>query len=169
MRSERDPQRGGIGQPVRESVLVLGRYVRAQILIAVILTVLYAAAFGGAHVPWWPIIAIIGGGASLVPMVGSLIPIGLASLAIVLDDSGFSVEHLAWAFGGWVVISALDGFVITPKLLSRPLGIKAWLVFTTLLAGSFFFGPFGLLLAAPTLAVGAVFWRYFRAKGRNLQ
>jgi predicted PurR-regulated permease PerM len=36
------------------------------------------------------------------------------------------------------------------------------LVFVALLAGSFFFGPIGFLLAVPALAVAGVFWRYFR-------
>jgi len=36
-----------------------------------------------------------------------------------------------------------------------------------LLAGSFFFGPVGLILAVPLLAVAGVFYRYFRNRRGN--
>jgi predicted PurR-regulated permease PerM len=63
-----------------------------------------------------------------------------------------------------VLIQGLEGFVIAPQLLSKPLGLRPWPVFLALLAGSFFFGPIGFFLAVPILAVGAVFWRYFLNK-----
>jgi predicted PurR-regulated permease PerM len=69
---------------------------------------------------------------------------------------------LAIAFGAWLVVQALEGFVLQPVLLSRPLGLRALPVFLALLAGSFFFGPVGFLLAVPVLAVANVFWRHFR-------
>ena len=144
---------------------VLGRYVRAQILISLIMTGLYAIAFWVARVPLWPLIAITGGIASLIPTIGNLIPIGLAALAIVLVDA--NMQHLLIAFIAWILISALEGFIITPRMLSRPLGLRTLPVFIALLAGSLLFGPIGFLLAAPTLAVGAIFWRYFRGKKQN--
>jgi predicted PurR-regulated permease PerM len=48
--------------------------------------------------------------------------------------------------------------------MGRPLGLRPLLVFVALLAGSFLFGPIGFLLAVPILAVGNVFWRYFRER-----
>jgi predicted PurR-regulated permease PerM len=158
-----DPQRRrSVKEPVRESLRVLGLYVRAQVLIAVILTVLYAIGFGVARVPFWPLIAIVGGAASLIPRVGSLVPLALIVLANLLSDQ--DLTHLAIAFGAWVLIQGLEGFVIAPQLLSKPLGLRPWPVFLALLAGSFFFGPIGFFLAVPILAVGAVFWRYFLNK-----
>ncbi|HSU62200.1 MAG TPA: AI-2E family transporter [Bryobacteraceae bacterium] len=149
-----------VGDPVRESFRVLGLYIRAQLLIALILAVLYAVGFAIARVPLWPVIAVIGGFSTLIPRVGSLIPLVLAVIANLIGDR--NLEHLAIAFGAWLAIQALEGFYITPKLLSKPLGLKPLPVFVALLAGSFLFGPLGLLLAVPLLAVAGVFWRYFR-------
>ncbi len=148
-----------VDDPIRESFRVLGLYIRTQFLIAGILAVLYAIGFGIAHVPLWPVIAIIGGLSTLIPRVGSLIPFGLAVLANLIGDRNWT--HLAIAFGAWVVIQGLEGFFITPRLLSKPLGLKPLPVFLALLAGSFFFGPIGLLVAVPVLAVAGVFWRYY--------
>ena len=151
------------GNPFRDSVFVLGRYVRAQFLIAFVLAVLYAIGFAIARVPLWPLIAILGGFASFIPRVGSLIPLILAALTIGWVD--WDLEQFLIAFAAWLLIQALEGFFITPRLLSTPLGLRPLPVFLALLAGSFLFGPLGLFLAVPTLAVGAVFYRYFRNRG----
>ncbi len=147
--------------PFRESAYVVGRYVRAQFIIAGILTILYAIAFGFARVPLWPAIALLGGLANFIPRVGSLIPLGLAAMTIAWVD--WNLEHFLIAFAVWVVIQALEGFFITPRFLSKPLGLRPLPVFIALLAGSFLFGPLGLLLAVPVLAIAAVFYRYFRS------
>ncbi|HEY7302739.1 MAG TPA: AI-2E family transporter [Bryobacteraceae bacterium] len=146
--------------PVRESFRVLWFYIRAQFLIVLILTGLYAVGFGIARVPLWPVIAIIGGASTVIPRIGGLIPIALAAIANLIGDR--NLTHLAIAFVAWVIIQALEGFFITPWFLSKPLGLRPLPVFLALLAGSFFFGPIGLLLAVPILAVAGVFWRYMR-------
>ena len=153
------PAERRLDAPFRESIRILGLYIRAQIFIALILTVLYAIGFAIAHVPWWPVIAIVGGLTSIIPRVGSLVPLGLAALANLLGDR--NITHLLIAFLAWVLIQALEGFFITPRLLSKPLGLRPLPVFVALLAGSFLFGPIGLLLAVPVLAIVAVFWRHF--------
>ena len=147
-------------QPIADSIRVLGIYVRARILIAGILAVLYAAGFGFARVPLWPLIAIVGGVASLIPRVGTLVPLVLIALADLIG--GVDLAHWAYAFGAWFAILVFDEFFLTPRLLSKPLGLRAVPVFLALLAGSFFFGPLGFVLAVPALAIAAVFWRYFR-------
>jgi predicted PurR-regulated permease PerM len=149
-----------VDDPVRESFRVLGLYIRAQLLIALILAVLYAVGFGIARVPLWPVIAIIGGLSTLIPRVGSLIPLALVAIANLVADR--NLTHLAIAFVAWVLIQGLEGFFITPRLLSKPLGLRPLPVFLALLAGSFLFGPIGLLVAVPILAVAGVFWRYLR-------
>jgi len=148
------------GNPFRESAFVLGRYVRAQLIIAAILAVLYAVAFGIARVPLWPVIALLGGLANFVPRVGSLIPLGLAALTIAWVD--WNLTRFLIAFAGWVLIQTLEGFWITPHFLSKPLGLRPLPVFIALLAGSLLFGPIGLFLAVPILAVAAVFYRHYR-------
>jgi predicted PurR-regulated permease PerM len=148
------------GNPFRQSVRVLGLFIRSQLIIASIDTVLYATGFAIAHVPWWPLFALIGGFCSFIPSIGSLIPLTLVGVTMLLADRDWT--DLAIAFGVWLVVQTLEGFVLQPVLLSRPLGLRALPVFLALLAGSFFFGPVGFLLAVPLLAVANVFWQHFR-------
>jgi predicted PurR-regulated permease PerM len=148
--------------PFVESVRVLGRYVRAQFLIAGLLAILYAVGFAVAHVPLWPVVAVIGGLSSFIPRFGALVPLILAVLFTLVSHRNFT--HMLIALAAWTVIQMLEVFFITPRFLSKPLGVGALPVFFALLLGSFFFGPIGLLLAVPVLAVGMVFWRYLASK-----
>ena len=147
-------------EPVVQSVRVLGLFVRARILIAVIQTILFAIGFAFARVPLWPLIAIAGGLASFIPRIGVLVPLVLVAIADLFG--GVDMLHWTYAFGVWFVILLFDEFYLTPRLLSKPLGLRPLPVFLALIAGSFFFGPIGFILAVPVLAIAAVFWRYFR-------
>ncbi len=146
--------------PFRQSVRVLGLYIRAQFIISAVETVLYAMGFAIAHVPWWLLFAVIGGICSFIPSVGSLITLSLVGLTTILVRRDWT--DLALSFGVWIAVQAIEGFVLQPVLLGKPLGLRAIPVFLGLLAGSLLFGPLGLLLAVPVLAVANVFWQYFR-------
>jgi predicted PurR-regulated permease PerM len=146
--------------PFRQSVRVLGLFIRSQFIIAGLDTVLYAVGFAVARVPWWPLFALIGGICSFIPGIGSLIPLALVGATMLLADRGWT--NLAVAFGAWLVVQVLEGFVLQPLLLSKPLGLRTLPVFLALLAGSLLLGPVGFVLVVPVLAVANVFWRYFR-------
>jgi predicted PurR-regulated permease PerM len=148
--------------PFRESVRVLGLYIRAQFLVAAIDVALYSVGFGLARVPLWPLWAIIGGFCSFIPSVGSLIPLILVTIADLVAQRSWT--ELAFAFGAWLAVQAIEGFVLQPILFSKPLGLRALPVFLALLLGSLAFGPIGLLLAVPVLAVANVFWRHFQQR-----
>ena len=133
---------------------------RSQFIIATVDTVLYAIAFAIARVPLWPLFALIGGFCSFIPSFGSLITLALVGISMLLAQSDWT--HVAIAFGGWLIVQILEGFVLQPVLLSKPLGLRFLPVLLALIAGSLFFGPVGFLLAVPILAVLNVFWRYYR-------
>jgi predicted PurR-regulated permease PerM len=149
-----------VDEPFRESLRVLGVYLRAQVVIAIIVMLLYGVGFAFARVPWWPVIAVLGGFANFIPHVGPLVPLALVALANLIGDRNMS--HLLIAFGVWAAVQLFATFFLTPRLLSRPLGLRPLPVFIALLAASLLFGPLGFFLAVPVLAVANVFWRYFR-------
>jgi predicted PurR-regulated permease PerM len=148
------------GNPFRQSARVLALYVRSQLIIAAVEVLLYAIGFAIAHVPWWPLFALVGGLCSFIPSVGSLITLSLVAATMLLIHRNWTDVPIA--FGVWLVVQAVEGFLLQPVLLGRPLGLRALPVFFALIAGSFFFGPIGIVLAVPVLAVANVFWRYFR-------
>jgi predicted PurR-regulated permease PerM len=148
--------------PYRQAIRVLGLYIRSQLLISGIEVLMYAIGFAIAHVPWWALFAVIGGVCSLIPTVGSLIPLVLVGLTMLIANRAWT--DLAVAFGTWLAIQAIEGFVLQPILLGRPLGLRAIPVFLALLIGGLVFGPLGFVLAVPVLAVANVFWQHIRRK-----
>jgi predicted PurR-regulated permease PerM len=152
----------GFGKPVRDSFRVLGIFIRGQVLLCLILAILYAAAFALLRVPYWYIIAPVGGLACVIPRIGSLIPLGLAVLA--LDPAEAGMRRIVILLAAWLLIQGIEFFVLMPRLISRPLGLKELPVLAALLFGSLIFGPIGLVLAVPVLAIGTVFWRHLRRR-----
>jgi predicted PurR-regulated permease PerM len=150
--------------PVRESFRALGVYVRGQTLVCLILSVLYALVFWLQHVPYWHVIGVVGGMACVIPRIGSLVPLGLAVLALDFTDA--PVSRYLILLAAWLAIQCLEFLVLLPRLISRPLGLKELPVLAALLLGSLVFGPISLILAVPVLAVGLVLWRHFRAVPR---
>ena len=151
-----------IENPFRESARVLGIWVKGQILITAITTVLFAIGFYFARPPLWPLVALVNGLCYLVPRVGGIIGLAIAALAGFLGN--LDVKHWAILLGTWILVQTIEGFILTPKILGDKLGLSPLLVFLALIAGSVFFGPVGLIVAVPALAVANVFWRYRRQR-----
>ena len=147
-------------EPVRESFRLLGVYLRGQSLLCLALSALYTVAFWGIHVPFWYAIGILSGFASVIPGIGSLFPLGFAAISLALADA--PVTRYLILLGAWLAILGIEYFVLLPRLIGRPLGLRELPVLAALLVGSLVFGPIGLLVAVPVLAVGTGFWRHLR-------
>ena len=72
---------------------------------------------------------------------------------------GRSALEMCEVLGVWLLVQGIEGFYLTPKLLGKPLGLTPIAVFLAMALGSLVFGPIGLLLAVPALAVGLVWLR----------
>lgn len=142
---------------LQDSGRVLGLYARGQLQILAWTTVLYLAGYAVAQVPLWFGVAVISALLGLVPRFGALVSLALVLLMGWLG--GMSLLGLCEAFAVWVVVQGVEGFYLTPKLLGRPLGLTPMAVILSMLLGSLVFGPMGLLLAIPVLAVGLVWVR----------
>ncbi len=149
-----------VREPVRESFRLLGVYLRGQSLLCLALSALYTVAFWGIHVPFWYVIGILSGFASVIPGIGSLFPLGFAAISLALADA--PVTRYLILLGAWLAILGIEYFVLLPRLIGRPLGLRELPVLAALLVGSLVFGPIGLLVAVPVLAVGTGFWRHLR-------
>ncbi len=148
--------------PLKASVRVLGLYVRGMILIFIWQLVLYSAGFAIVRLPWWLFLALVCAVLGLLPRIGSLI--GIAAVLFLAWLADATVAQLAWTGGIWVAVQAIEGFWLTPGLLGKPLGLRPMAVFLALMAGSILFGPIGLLVAVPVLAIAMVWVRYFRGR-----
>lgn len=135
----------------------LGGYIAGQTKIAAILACLYSVGYAIAGVPFWLGLGVLSGMLNMIPVFGSLLGVGLTLCAVLFNDGGL------WNYIGvlmtFVTVQALEGFWLSPRILGRRVGLSPLYVFVAVLVGGAVFGPVGVLLAVPILAVIAVLWR----------
>jgi len=134
---------------------VLGQFVRGQLLVMLILAVLYSVAYSLIGVRLAVPIGIVAGLLSFIPYAGGATALGLALLMCLMV--GTSWPQIAGVVAAYAVIQALEGFVITPRIMEEKVGLSAVWVLLALLVFGELFGFFGVLIAVPAAAVTKIF------------
>src|SRR3546814_17128587 len=111
------------------------------------------------------VVGLIAGFLSFIPYRGSLVGLVLSvGLALAQFDSWISVAIVAAVF---FVGQAVEGNVLTPKLVGDRVGLHPVWVMFALLAGGALFGFVGVLLAVPVAAVIGVGVSFAFAQARK--
>jgi len=125
-------------------------FVRGQAIVCTILFVLYAVGLGLVGVDLWLLLAAISGFGNIIPYVGFLLGITLSSL-MALVTFGDAV-HLLWVWGVYAIVQALEGTLITPRVVGESVGLSPLIIILALFAGGQLFGLLGIFLAVPAAA-----------------
>ncbi len=141
----------------REIDTAMGSFVRGQLTVAGILTVLYAIGFALVGLPLALPVAIIAGIGNLVPYLGTTLGALLAVIALALDWTSWG--HAAACFGVFGVVQILEGWVITPRVVGDSVGLSTLAVIVAVLVFSELFGFYGVLLAIPLAAIFKILGR----------
>jgi predicted PurR-regulated permease PerM len=136
----------------------LAGVVRGQLLICLVNGVLSAIGFALFGLKYWPILAIVAGIMSIIPIFGSI----LSSIPAVLIGltQGFWVALwvLLWIIG----IHQIEANLLNPKIIGVAAKIHPVLVVLALIIGEHFFGLWGALLAVPALSLAQSVFNHFR-------
>jgi predicted PurR-regulated permease PerM len=129
--------------------LMLGRYMRALLVLSLAATVAYAIAFSIVGMPFGLLLAVVAGCLEVIPVAG---PLAAAVFAMVVAAlTGFN--HL-WLLALFLVVYRLfQDYVLNPILMSGGVAVPPLLVLFGLLAGEELGGIVGIFLAIPVLAV----------------
>lgn len=130
---------------------VLSAFVRGQLTLGAILSVLYAIGLSAARVDMAIVIGLLAGFGNLVPYLGTALGVSLSLLAVMLSWHG--AWQLAAIVATFVVAQAFEGLVITPRVVGEKVGLPPVAVIIAVLAFGEVFGFVGVLLAVPTSAV----------------
>nr|WP_247887010.1 AI-2E family transporter [Azospirillum sp. SYSU D00513] len=156
---------GTIRAQAREVNETLAGFVRGQATVCIVLGLFYAVALSAAGLDFGLVIGLVAGILSFIPYVGSLFGfVASTGLALLQFDSLWRVGIVVAIF---LLGQAVEGNVLTPKLVGERVGLHAvWVIFA-LLAGGSLFGFVGVLLAVPVAAVIGVLARF--ALGRYME
>jgi predicted PurR-regulated permease PerM len=131
---------------------IVSNFLRGQITVALILAVMYSLGLWLiADVPLGLVIGIFAGAASIVPYLGLILGIVPALVLAFLQHQDILHPLLVVAVFG--VAQALEGNVITPKIVGEKLGLHPVTVIFALLIWAELAGVFGMLIAIPITAV----------------
>ncbi|AWK86911.1 AI-2E family transporter [Azospirillum thermophilum] len=153
-----------IREQAREVDATLSGFVRGQATVCLVLGGFYALALSAAGLDFGLVIGLVSGVLSFIPYVGTLFGfVASTGLALLQFDD---LWRVALVVGIFLLGQAVEGNVLTPKLVGDRVGLHAvWVIFA-LLAGGTLFGFVGVLLAVPVAAVIGVLVRF--ALGRYL-
>lgn len=141
-------------------VRTLGRFVRGQFLISLIMMGVYGIGFYWIRIPLWWLIAFFSGLCHWIPILGVLLAAILPLLVLFL--TGGTLAQVLWTLLLILAVQLLESFYLTPKILGMELRLHPLLVLAGMILGALFFGPVGAILAAPVLAIVLLVLRRLR-------
>ena len=145
--------------------LLLGRYIRALLLLALAVFVAYGVVFTLIDVPYALLLAAIAAPLEFIPFLG---PLGAAAVvAAICIFSGY--EHLLWVLLFIAGYRLFQDYVLNPYLMSEGVEVHPVLVIVGLMAGEEIGGVAGMFLAIPLIAVANIVARHLRAAPRAVK
>ena len=148
-----------------ESDVVLGAFVRGQLLVMLALAIYYGVALTLVGISVGPLIGMVAGLLSFVPYLGFITGFVAAIIASLVQHGDW--PHLLMVVGVFVVGQLLEGYVLVPRLVGEKIGLHPVAVIFAVLAGGYLFGFLGVLLALPAASVILVLLRYLAQRYRQ--
>jgi predicted PurR-regulated permease PerM len=147
---------------------VLGAYVRGQLILIVIMSVLLYIPLSILGVPYALVIAIASGVLEIIPILGPWAAAGIAMLVALFQPEvpfGFSNVGLAGLLAGiYFALRQVEDHFIIPNLMGSLVRLHPAVVIFAILAGGALAGVFGLLISIPVAAVTRILLAYVYRK-----
>ena len=141
-----------------ESSLVLGGFLRGQLLVMLILGVLYGVGLWAVGLKLGILIGVIAGVLTFVPYLGPATVIILGGMAALIEYGDW--QHFAGVIAVFGTGQVIESLWLTPKIVGDRIGLHPAAVIFAVLAGGQLFGFLGMLLALPVAAITNVLLRY---------
>jgi predicted PurR-regulated permease PerM len=136
---------------------VLSGFVRGQLLVCALLAALYSIGLYIIGIDLAIAIGTLAGITFIIPYVGTIIGIALSVIMALLKFN--DILHPLLCLGWFMLVQAMEGVIITPKVVGDTVGLHPLVAIVALLIGGQLFGLIGMLLAVPVTAVLQVFLR----------
>ncbi len=138
---------GGALFVTRSAGRIIGRYVRAQILVALMVGLLGGGGAAVLGVQYAPLIGIFAFFAESIPVLGPIIATVPAVLIALVESPWKALAVLAW----FIVVQQLEQNVIMPRLSGHAVGIHPVAAIMAVLIGFSLGSVWGALFAVPLL------------------
>lgn len=141
---------------------VFSGYIRGQLTDAFVMMILISLVLSITGVKFAIVIGIFAGICNLIPYFGPIVAYVSTTLVCLIN---WDLRKLVVSLIALLIIQAIDGNLIGPKLLSHSIKIHPLLVIVSLIFGSALGGFLGMLLAVPVGAyIKLVFVRFIERR-----
>lgn len=136
---------------------VLQLYIRSQIVMTGIMTLLFFIPLATLQVPYAPLLALMAGCLEIIPILGPWI--ATISIAAITASQGeypfFLTAPIAVSFvvGHFLIMRVVQDQFIAPRFFGNTVAVHPVGMIFAVLAGGATLGPVGMLLATPVAAV----------------
>lgn len=101
-------------------------------------------------VPWAPFWAFLGGAFQFIPNIGPVFALIGPAIAAAISGGGMRFLYVLMLYA---FVAVVDGLVLQPYFMKRTARVPIWASLLTPIVLGLFFSFWGVLLAAPALAV----------------
>jgi len=138
----------------------MGQWFQGQLFLAVIVGLMVYIGLYFLHVRFALLLAIIAGILELVPYIGPWLS-GIPAVILAF----FQAPILAvWVIVLYVAVQQLENYLIVPLVMKKMVGLNPIVVIIALLIGGKLLGILGVILAVPTAAIFAEFFKDIKRK-----
>lgn len=130
---------------------VVGAFFKGQLLVMLGLAIIYSTGLWLIGLQVAIFVGLLAGILSIVPYLGFIIGILVASIAMFFETHAFL--HVVYVWGIFAVGQMIESMVLTPLLVGDKIGLHPVAVIFAILAGGSLFGFLGVLLALPVAAM----------------
>jgi predicted PurR-regulated permease PerM len=138
-------------------------FVRSRIIVCLLVGLLTGIGYWLVGLPYWWAWAVVIGATNAVPMLPLIC--GLLPSVIQGYVHFGDLAHPFYLTLVFMIVQMLDGFVLSPLIQGKMVGLHPVTTLILLTAGSLIFGFFGLILAIPiAIALKIIFREFFKPK-----
>lgn len=130
---------------------VLSGYIRGQLLVAIILSLLYATGLYAVGLKFGILIGLLSGLICIIPYAGFFLGFGTAILIALANYT--DINQIIGIIAIYSIIQGIEGTLITPNLVGNKVGLSALTTMLALIVGGNLFGLIGMLIAIPVAAI----------------
>ncbi len=143
-------------------------YLRGQIALIAILSVIYALAWSVVGLPGALLLGILAGLLNIIPELGPFIAASLAFVIALMQGSNFLEMSNFWfamlVVGIFIIINYGKNIWLMPKIFGKSLDLHDGVIFVAIIAAVVINGILGVLIVIPLLASAIVVIKYLRKR-----
>ncbi len=128
---------------------ILSKYIRGQVIIAMVLGVVITIVLLLLKVPYALVLGVTAGALTVIPFVGGIVGAIPPLIVAGLQSSQLAITVLI----ALVVIQQIDNIFITPRIQGDSVRLNPGVIMVVIVVGQALMGPIGFLVAVPLAAI----------------